>query len=275
MVHVLTGPDHLCALATLSAVSDICTSFFLGIRWGVGHSTGLLAVGIFLISRDYIQQAGGNGSNTIEMPEKLSHFFDSIVGVVMLCLGLHGLRQAYRHRLDSKNYNAMAAGEEKCLLCEDSTSGYTEFSHDDEVGNESSNYLPNPESDMEDPHRHIGCLPKDQCIGHCTQHFSSPTLAFLAGIVHGLTGPGGVLGVIPAVQLHDWKLASVYLSSFCISSTLTMGCFASLYGLCTSSVGKKGNIEFQVHCFSSILSILVGITWLVLLSLGKLDDIFP
>ena len=39
IVHVLAGPDHLCALATLS-VGSSWRAAMLGFRWGIGHSTG-------------------------------------------------------------------------------------------------------------------------------------------------------------------------------------------------------------------------------------------
>jgi hypothetical protein len=111
-----------------------------------------------------------------------------------------------------------------------------------------------------------------------TGRISTKTVAFIAGIVHGLAGPGGVLGVIPAVQLQNAKLAVVYLSCFCISSTVTMGCFATMYGYCSSTIVKNGTgegREFLIECVSAVLSILVGVTWLTLLALGKLEDIFP
>lgn len=41
IVHVLTGPDHMSALAQLSVGSRV-KGFWLGIRWGLGHSAGLL-----------------------------------------------------------------------------------------------------------------------------------------------------------------------------------------------------------------------------------------
>jgi hypothetical protein len=39
VIHVLAGPDHLSALATLS-VGSSWRAALLGVRWGIGHSTG-------------------------------------------------------------------------------------------------------------------------------------------------------------------------------------------------------------------------------------------
>ena len=50
IIHVLTGPDHLSALSTLSANIGNCKAFNLGIRWGLGHSTGLVIVAVIIIA---------------------------------------------------------------------------------------------------------------------------------------------------------------------------------------------------------------------------------
>jgi len=43
-VHVLSGPDHLAAVAPL-AVQDR-SAWRSGLRWGLGHSSGVLLVGV-------------------------------------------------------------------------------------------------------------------------------------------------------------------------------------------------------------------------------------
>lgn len=122
----------------------------------------------------------------------------------------------------------------------------------------------------------VRCSCSMKGIQHCTSRLSTGTVALIAGIIHGMAGPGGVLGVIPAVQLHNWKLAIVYLGSFCVSSTLTMGCFATLYSFLSSRIGGTQNPirMFWIECISACLSILVGITWITLLSLGLMEAVF-
>ena len=57
----------------------------------------------------------------------------------------------------------------------------------------------------------------------------------------GLIHAGEVRGVIPAVQLRRVHLAILYLGTFCITSTLVMGVFASFYSyVCKWLVERAG-----------------------------------
>jgi hypothetical protein len=109
--------------------------------------------------------------------------------------------------------------------------------------------------------------------------FLRALLAVCIGIIHGVAGPGGVLGVMPAVQLQNWGLAYLYLGCFCTSATVTMGCFAAGYGKCSSIIGASkvfGYITaFRVELFSAFLSLFVGALWLTLLYMGVLEKVFP
>lgn len=99
-------------------------------------------------------------------------------------------------------------------------------------------------------------------------------MSFFMGILHGVAGPGGVLGILPAVQLQNLSLAYTYLASFCISSIITMGVFASLFGVCTERLSRITNLELQIECFSAALCTSIGAVWLSLSFTGKLDAVF-
>ncbi len=99
--------------------------------------------------------------------------------------------------------------------------------------------------------------------------------------------------MIPAVELRNAKLATVYLGTFCLTSTFVGGGFASFYGwlsdwLAGGPARSKDSTEkrqpegiagrnrvFMIEVGSALLSICVGVIWLILLGLGKLDAVFP
>jgi ABC-type nickel/cobalt efflux system permease component RcnA len=125
--------------------------------------------------------------------------------------------------------------------------------------------------------------------------YTQRILSFGIGILHGVAGnlssftrfpfsfhvssffigPGGILGVLPAVEMRKTSSAILYLGSFIFASTLSMGTFASLYGELTKRIGATTeSIELGLNIFSSAMSVIVGSIWLILSILGKLDELF-
>lgn len=112
------------------------------------------------------------------------------------------------------------------------------------------------------------------------------------------------MGVLPAVQLHAWDKALLYLASFCLTSIFIMGAFAGLWGEMSYRLGcarrdaffiigtpktditkrihihsnrlhwREKKVAFGFQLFSAALSLTVGVLWLVLKSLGLLEKVF-
>jgi hypothetical protein len=81
-VHVLSGPDHLAAMAPY-AVAGKARAWRTGVRWGVGHSAGVLGVGLLaLLARPALPL------------DALSAWAERGVGVVLIAIGAWGLRKA-------------------------------------------------------------------------------------------------------------------------------------------------------------------------------------
>lgn len=243
----------------------------MGVRWGIGHSSGLLMVGCIFIA------LSGSEDTTVDIPEHVSHAFEGLVGVFMLLLGAYGMRKAWEKR-PSLLYRAIQNDQPE-VAREELSTGFDDMP-DTEEALESK--PPTEENVVVGgaPQEEDGVVLDTESVNESVfvrwmKSLSIRTMATAAGIVHGLAGPGGVLGVIPAVQLHSARLATIYLGSFCASSTLTMGIFAMLYGTCSSHIGRDAYREFIIECMSASLSIVVGLIWLALLSVGKLDDVFP
>lgn len=90
--HVLSGPDHLAAIAPL-AVHDPRRSWRAGARWGLGHSAGVALVGLLLlVIREMIPL------------HALSALGERAVGVVLIAVGLWGARQALRLKIHSHTH---------------------------------------------------------------------------------------------------------------------------------------------------------------------------
>jgi sulfite exporter TauE/SafE len=82
LIHVLSGPDHLAAIAPL-AVKKPRGAWLAGLRWGLGHSAGVLVVGVLsLLLRGMIPVG------------LISNSSDRIVGALLVGIGAWTLRKA-------------------------------------------------------------------------------------------------------------------------------------------------------------------------------------
>ena len=134
VVHALTGPDHMSALITV-AVNERCRAFFLGARWGIGHSGGLLIVTILmLVLRDTY------GIDEEELMDQVSAAMNWFVGVAMLALGLWSyyrackLRRAYLAQ-DGKSLIAggRSTSSRRCVVDVKEASGLPRLASDIEL----------------------------------------------------------------------------------------------------------------------------------------------
>jgi len=84
LIHVLSGPDHLAAIAPLAAKAPK-RAWGSGIRWGMGHASGVLFVGILSLCL--------RGILPIDL---ISSWSERLVGVMLIGIGLWGIRAALR-----------------------------------------------------------------------------------------------------------------------------------------------------------------------------------
>jgi sulfite exporter TauE/SafE len=82
-IHVITGPDHLAAIAPLS-INKKKSTWSIGFRWGLGHTGGVLIIGVLaLMFREIIP---------IDL---ISSYSERLVGVVLIGIGIWGLKKVF------------------------------------------------------------------------------------------------------------------------------------------------------------------------------------
>jgi len=87
LIHALSGPDHLSAVAPL-VINERSRRWRMGLFWGIGHSLGVWIVGLIALALRGILPI-----------ESLSSWSERIVGAVLIGVGLWGLRRAFAARL--------------------------------------------------------------------------------------------------------------------------------------------------------------------------------
>ncbi|MDB6015929.1 MAG: High-affinity nickel transporter [Pedosphaera sp.] len=93
LIHVLSGPDHLAAIAPL-VMKQRQRAWLTGLRWGAGHASGVVVVGILsLLLRGILPV------------DIISRWSDRLVGALLIGIGLWALRKglqihthAHEHR---------------------------------------------------------------------------------------------------------------------------------------------------------------------------------
>lgn len=86
-VHVWSGMDHLAALATLS-LGKGRHAVATGASWGLGHSAGVVLVALLAVTLKHVMDI-----------DAMSSVAERLVGVVLIGLGVWGIRQALHMRL--------------------------------------------------------------------------------------------------------------------------------------------------------------------------------
>jgi hypothetical protein len=97
LFHVLSGPDHLTAVAPI-AVEDGRRGWLAGWTWGFGHASGVVVVALLaILLRDFLPPV-----------DILSAWGERIVGVALIAIGLWALRRALHISPGAHQHGAVA-----------------------------------------------------------------------------------------------------------------------------------------------------------------------
>lgn len=92
ILHVISGPDHLAAVGPI-AINAKYRPWLIGMSWGVGHTVGMLLLGLlFFLFRDFIPL------------EFISANSEKIVGILLIAIGIWALYRAINYRRDNHSH---------------------------------------------------------------------------------------------------------------------------------------------------------------------------
>jgi sulfite exporter TauE/SafE len=215
-VHVVTGADHLAALLPLS-VGRRLRAFAVGARWGVGHSAGVLLIALLAVAlreRLDVELVGAWG--------------ERLVGVMLVALGILGIREALRLRIHAHGHEHAQTGHEHLHLHGPATAHATNA------------------ADGAPLHRHTHT-------------------AFAAGTLHGVAGTAHILGVLPAVAMPDAASSGAYLAAFALGTILAMGGFSAIVGETSARASETTPRLLKSLMYAAgSLTILVGLAWIAI-----------
>lgn len=86
IAHVVTGPDHLAAVTPL-AIDSRKKSWMIGFSWGLGHTIGMLLIGlVYILFKEFISV------------DVISKHSDTIIGFLLIGVGSWAIIRTYlRH----------------------------------------------------------------------------------------------------------------------------------------------------------------------------------
>jgi hypothetical protein len=242
-LHVVTGPDHLAAVAPLASQRR-GGAWRDGLRWGIGHSAGVLAVGAAALAlRGLIDVAA------------LSGWSERLVGVMLIGIGLWIGQRACSRRLHLHVHHHDGAQHAHAHL-----HGANE-AHDPAVPSFGRLAHGTPVD--------LRAATAGSPVATAVAASTAPAAhrhdhaAFAVGTLHGLAGSSHVVGILPALALPTIALGGVYLAAFCVGTVLAMVVFAAAVGgLARRCAGHGLALYRGMLGLNAAAALAVGCWWL-------------
>ena len=203
-VHALSAADHLCALLPACVGQSFDRAARIGLLWGVGHGFGAIVIGAFgLLLRNFVDVA------------KYSHYLELAVGVTLIIIGLSGISES----LKVLGHDRRAHGHDHHDHCLDQAlHRWACFA-----------WFASRSNGAASASRKDGLL--------------SAKAALMTGVLHGVSGSGHAVGVMPAIMLPTAARCAAYLLGFSVCTGMAMSAFTGGVGVATRLWAAAGAAE--------------------------------
>jgi len=234
IAHVVTGPDHLAAVTPL-AIDCRKKSWVIGCSWGLGHTIGMLLLGLlFILFKELLPF------------EKISKHSDTVIGFLLIAIGCWAIVRIYiRHHHGNKPH----------IHFHTKPSFYPHIHrHTHEIHAEKTHHGSEFTDTIQPDHGHVH-------TGNVKQNASA---AFSIGIIHGFAGFSHLFALLPSLAIPTFGGSVTYIVAFAFGTVLTMMLFAFILGLVAFESVMNNKLTF-LKWFSyvcAVLAIAIGILWI-------------
>lgn len=209
MRHALDA-DHVVAVSTLvSQYRNPFKSIWVGVSWGLGHTTTLSLAGAIIL---------GLG---LAMPERLSLFFELLVGVVLIFLGAQVFWSLRRRNV---------------------------------------HLHPHAHEDRSHWHLHSHLESSEHAGHHELPIVGRPFFrlkSYVVGTIHGLAGSGALMLIALTAIKSTW-MGVLYIGLFGLGSIISMGIITMFLGLPFSTSARLPSFNRWVQTTAGTGSVLFG-----------------
>ena len=224
VAHVVTGPDHLAAVTPL-AIDSRKKSWMIGFSWGLGHTMGMLMIGLlFVLFKEYLPVGA------------ISKHSDTVIGLLLIAIGSYAIVRTYRRHTHGNRPHSHFHTEPFLYA------HIHKHTHDSRVDHTG-----------EHEHAHTGRVRQNAFA------------AFFIGTIHGFAGFSHLFALLPSLALPTVMDTIAYISAFAVGTIMTMVLFAFILGLVAfQSVVKDKQVFLKWFTLTGgFLAIGIGILWLV------------
>ena len=210
-----TEVDHVVAISTIvSRHKNIFHSALVGALWGAGHTASLLIVAAIVLTL------------RVAIPERVSGWLEFGVALMIIALGISGLRRALRENAHVHVHQHRHDGLSHTHI----------HFHENETGHEPA--LPSQHSHTVS---RLGWKP------------------VLIGMMHGLAG-SGALTLLVLTQISSSWVGFLYVATFGLGSILGMLLMSGLIGLPFAFSSRKlTHLHHGLQTLAAVFSICFGI----------------
>jgi len=235
VAHVVTGPDHLAAVTPL-AIDSRKKSWMIGFSWGLGHTIGMLLIGLLFILFKELLPVGA-----------LSKYSDTVIGVLLIAVGCWAIVRIYiRHHHGDKPHIHFHS---KPYL-------YPHIHrHSHEVHTKRPGHVSEFTEGIVPDHGHV----------HKGLVRQNALTALSIGVIHGFSGFNHLFALLPSLALPTIGASVIYVVAFAFGTVLTMMFFAFILGFVAFKSVMTNKLTF-LRWFSyggAGLAIAIGILWII------------